>query len=48
MADAGDNCQLVFNANQANNDGDANGDLCDADDDDDGKASIFFIYFTFH
>ena len=31
-----DNCQLIANANQANNDGDATGDLCDTDDDNDG------------
>ncbi len=31
-----DNCQLIANTNQANNDGDALGDVCDPDDDNDG------------
>jgi fibronectin-binding autotransporter adhesin len=31
-----DNCPSVDNASQANNDGDAQGDACDADDDNDG------------
>ena len=31
-----DNCPLVANPDQANNDGDAEGDACDADDDNDG------------
>jgi hypothetical protein len=34
--DAPDNCRTTANANQANNDGDALGDLCDPDDDNDG------------
>ena len=31
-----DNCPTISNSDQANNDGDDNGDLCDSDDDDDG------------
>lgn len=31
-----DNCPLIANADQSNNDGDNNGDACDADDDNDG------------
>jgi hypothetical protein len=34
--DVTDNCPTDANPNQANNDGDANGDVCDADDDNDG------------
>ena len=38
IADASDNCPSVANADQANNDGDAQGDACDADDDNDTVA----------
>jgi hypothetical protein len=38
VADAADNCPTVANAGQANNDGDAQGDACDADDDNDTVA----------
>ena len=38
VEDANDNCPFVANANQANYDGDAQGDACDADDDNDGVA----------
>ncbi len=34
-AEVMDNCQFVPNANQANNDGDTPGDVCDTDDDND-------------
>lgn len=33
-----DNCPTMANEDQANNDGDAQGDICDADDDNDGVA----------
>jgi hypothetical protein len=36
VADPTDNCPSIANANQANNDGDAQGDACDPDDDNDG------------
>jgi Thrombospondin type 3 repeat len=36
VADGTDNCPNDANPNQANNDGDANGDVCDSDDDNDG------------
>ncbi len=36
VADASDNCPATANPNQADNDGDAQGDVCDADDDNDG------------
>lgn len=35
---AGDNCPAVANPDQANADGDAEGDACDSDDDNDGTA----------
>lgn len=38
IGDATDNCPDVTNENQANADGDAQGDACDADDDNDGTA----------
>lgn len=34
--DALDNCAALANSNQANHDGDAQGDVCDSDDDNDG------------
>jgi len=36
----GDNCESTPNANQANIDGDSNGDACDADADNDGVNSV--------
>ncbi|HEY5838013.1 MAG TPA: DNA/RNA non-specific endonuclease, partial [Pyrinomonadaceae bacterium] len=36
VPDSSDNCPFVVNTDQANNDGDAQGDACDADDDNDG------------
>ncbi len=36
VADSSDNCVSLANANQLNTDGDAQGNVCDADDDDDG------------
>lgn len=38
VGDVGDNCATVANANQANYDGDGQGDACDADDDNDDLA----------
>jgi hypothetical protein len=38
VLDTADNCPLVSNPNQANADGDAQGDVCDPDDDNDGVA----------
>ena len=44
-----DNCQFIANgssaSNQANNDGDKIGDLCDPDDDNDGVKDTFIITF---
>ena len=40
VPDADDNCPSVANADQANNDGDAEGDVCDLDDDNDGSEDI--------
>ncbi len=36
VGDNGDNCSVDANTDQANNDGDAEGDACDTDDDNDG------------
>ena len=36
VLDGNDNCPTQANANQANNDGDSQGDVCDTDDDNDG------------
>ena len=36
IGDNGDNCPAIANADQANFDGDGQGDVCDADDDNDG------------
>ena len=38
VSDSNDNCPSDANNDQANNDGDAEGDACDADDDNDGAA----------
>ncbi len=40
VTDAADNCPNVANPNQENNDGDAQGDVCDPDDDNDGVADV--------
>lgn len=39
-----DNCPLVGNTNQANADGDANGDVCDDDPDGDGTYNLSFNF----
>ena len=36
----GDNCSVVANSNQINTDSDAEGDACDADDDNDGLLDV--------
>jgi hypothetical protein len=40
VLDVADNCPRLANANQANLDGDALGDVCDPDDDGDGVADV--------
>ena len=40
VPDQFDNCPGVANANQANYDGDSQGDACDADDDNDGTGDV--------
>ncbi|MGH8493285.1 MAG: beta strand repeat-containing protein [Moraxellaceae bacterium] len=40
IADYHDNCPNLANTNQANNDGDSEGDLCDSDDDNDGIPDV--------
>jgi len=37
----GDNCPLISNAGQENNDGDSSGDVCDLDDDNDGMTDQY-------
>jgi hypothetical protein len=39
VADAGDNCPIVFNPRQQDADGDGIGDICDLDRDGDGRAN---------
>lgn len=40
IIDVADNCYQATNTNQLNNDMDAQGDVCDADDDNDGLTDI--------
>jgi hypothetical protein len=40
IADSADNCPTTANADQANFDGDSQGDACDADDDNDGVLDV--------
>ncbi len=40
VLDGADNCPLEANTDQANNDGDSHGDICDDDDDNDGITDI--------
>ena len=44
VEDGDDNCPAAANADQANYDGDAQGDACDADDDNDGVADANDAY----
>ena len=41
VLDAVDNCVNTANADQANNDNDSQGDVCDSDDDNDGITDVF-------
>ncbi len=41
LLDTADNCPFVANADQKNFDGDSQGDVCDADDDNDGLTDVF-------
>ncbi len=41
LIDFSDNCPAVSNAGQQNNDADSQGDVCDADDDNDGMSDTF-------
>ncbi len=43
VANDEDNCRTTANADQANNDGDSNGDACDSDDDNDGISDEFEV-----
>ena len=38
--DTADNCQFIYQVGQDNNDGDAEGDACDDDDDNDGRLNM--------
>ena len=44
VLDEADNCPLHSNTNQLDNDDDASGDVCDDDDDNDGRARSHCIY----
>jgi len=44
LLDVNDNCRLISNPGQENNDGDDQGDACDADDDNDGTPDINDAY----
>ncbi len=41
IGDQADNCPANYNPGQANNDGDALGDVCDPDDDNDGMTDVW-------
>jgi hypothetical protein len=44
VLNAVDNCPLLANADQANSDGDSEGDVCDTDDDNDGVLDVDDTY----
>jgi len=44
ISDTSDNCPSIANANQLNTDGDAQGDACDTDDDNDSIAGYLGDY----
>jgi hypothetical protein len=45
ILDISDNCPLVANAGQENNDGDSQGDVCDTDDDNDGMLDAWEVLY---
>ncbi len=48
IVDGVDNCPSIANVGQSNFDGDAQGDACDTDDDNDGMSDGFELAYGFH